>query len=171
MDKTESSNSSEQEKAIPVNNNTQTLKLDNDCMVRLADTFESSAKRWELIVYPSMIAFIVLAIYGFYLIYSLSRDVHNLSLTVIALTESVDNNLTRMSTSVTAMDHTMTKLNNNIARINTNVESMTVNLKTMTYSTNSMAGSTHRMQRDTRRMQKDLSNLSSPMGFMSGFFP
>ncbi len=168
MDKTESSNSSEQEISA---SNPQTLRLDNDCMVRLADTFESSAKRWELIVYPSMIAFIVLAIYGFYLIYSLSRDVHNLSLTVIALTESVDNNLSRMATSVTAMDHTMTKLNNNIGRINTNVETMAVNLSTMTYSTNSMAGSTQRMQQDTQRMQKDLNNLSSPMGFMSGFFP
>jgi len=162
MDKTQSSNNNEQE--LNTQNNSQTLKLDNDCMVRLADTFESSAKRWELIVYPSMIAFIVLAIYGFYLIYSLSRDVHNLSLTVIALTQSVDNNLTRMSTSVIAMDHTMTKLNNNIARINDNVETMTVNLATMTYSTNAMASSTH-------RMQKDLSNISSPMGFMSGFFP
>jgi len=162
MDKTESSNSSEQE--IDSRSQTQTLRLDNDCMVRLADTFESSAKRWELIVYPSMIAFIVLAVYGFYLIYSLSRDVHNLSLTVIALTESVDNNLSRMSTSVMAMDHTMTKLNNNIGRINNNVETMAVNLATMTYSTNAMAGSTH-------RMQKDISNISSPMGFMSGFFP
>lgn len=142
----------------------QTIKLDNDCMVRLADTFESSAKRWELIVYPSMIAFIVLAIYGFYLVYSLSRDVHNLSLTVIALTESVDHNLGTMSSSVKAMDHTMTKLNNNISRINTNVETMTVNLATMTYNTNAMAGSTYRMQRDMR-------NLSGPMGFMSSFFP
>jgi len=162
MDKTENiqSNESGSEDLRP----TQTLKLDDNCMVRLADTFESSAKRWELIVYPSMIAFIVLAVYGFYLIYSLSRDVHNLSLTVIALTESVDNNLSTMATSVTAMDHTMTKLNNNIGRINTNVETMTVNLATMTYSTNSMAGS-------TQRMQRDISNISSPMGFMSGFFP
>lgn len=145
-------------------NSGQNLKLDNECMVRLADTFENSAKRWELIVYPSMIAFIVLAIYGFYLVYSLSRDVHNLSLTVIALTESVDSNLTHMTTSVKAMDHSMTKLNNNISRINTNVESMTVNMASMTYSTNRMAGSTQRMQRDVR-------NLSGPMGFMSSFFP
>ncbi len=51
------------------------LSLDSGCMERLADTFESSAKRWELIVYPSMVAFIVLAVYGFYLVYTLSRDV------------------------------------------------------------------------------------------------
>ncbi len=161
MEKTESSNVSEEDSTE--RRQSQILQLDNACMVRLADTFENSAKRWELVVYPSMIAFIVLAVYGFYLIYSLSRDVHNLSLTVIALTESVDNNLTRMSTSVTAMDHTMTKLNNNIGRISTNVETMTVNLATMTYNTNSMAGS-------TQRMQRDISNISSPMGFMSGFF-
>jgi uncharacterized protein YoxC len=163
MDNTESSQSGTQQ-VNERRTSAQTLTLDNDCMVRLADTFENSAKRWELIVYPSMIAFIVLAIYGFYLIYTLSRDVHNLSLTVIAMTESVDRNLTHMSTSVSTMDHTMTKLNNNIGRMSTNVETMTVNLATMTYNTNSMAGSTHRMQRD-------ISNISSPMGFMSGFFP
>jgi len=138
MDKAESS--AINQNAMNEQKDPATLKLDNDCMVRLADTFESSAKRWELIVYPSMVAFIVLAVYGFYLVYSLSRDVHNLSLTVIALTESVDDNLSRMTTSVSAMDHSMTKLNNNIARINTNVETMTVNLGTMTYNTNARAG-------------------------------
>ena len=41
---------------------------------RLSEVFESSARRWELIVYPSLFAFIILAAYGFYLIYNLARD-------------------------------------------------------------------------------------------------
>lgn len=35
---------------------------------RLSQAFETSAKRWELIVYPSLFAFIILAAYGFYLV-------------------------------------------------------------------------------------------------------
>ena len=32
---------------------------------RLSETFETSARRWELIVYPSLFGFILLAGYGF----------------------------------------------------------------------------------------------------------
>ena len=35
---------------------------------RFARSFEISARRWELVVYPSLFAFIVLAAYGFFLI-------------------------------------------------------------------------------------------------------
>ncbi|MGB5640738.1 MAG: hypothetical protein WBM63_16620, partial [Sedimenticolaceae bacterium] len=47
---------------------------------RLSEVFESSARRWELIVYPSLFAFIILAAYGFYLIYNLAKDVHYLAI-------------------------------------------------------------------------------------------
>ena len=49
------------------------------CMDKFARTFEASARRWELIVYPSMLAFIVLAAYGFFLIYTLTGDVGRLA--------------------------------------------------------------------------------------------
>ena len=35
------------------------------CMDKFANSFEASARRWELVVYPSLLAFIVLAAYGF----------------------------------------------------------------------------------------------------------
>jgi len=54
---------------------TEDLALD-----RLSHAFETSAKRWELIVYPSMFAFIILASYGFYLVFSLAKDVHYLAM-------------------------------------------------------------------------------------------
>ena len=37
-------------------------------MDRLSQAFENSARRWELIVYPTLFAFIILAAYGFYLV-------------------------------------------------------------------------------------------------------
>ena len=43
---------------------------------KLSTAFMESARRWEMIVYPSLLAFIILAGYGFFLIYSLTKDVH-----------------------------------------------------------------------------------------------
>lgn len=140
------------------------LNLDTECMERLADTFESSAKRWELIVYPSLVAFIVLAVYGFYLIYTLSRDVHNLSLTITTLTISVDRNMNEMTNTIRTMDHTMVKMGNNIGHMDGNIKAMTQNIATMTHNTNSMAASTYYMQRNIR-------DVARPMNMFSNFMP
>ena len=48
-------------------------------MDRFVRSFEKSARRWELIIYPAMLAFVILAAYGFFLIYTLSKDVHFLA--------------------------------------------------------------------------------------------
>lgn len=140
------------------------INLDTECMERLADTFENSAKRWELIVYPSLVAFIVLAVYGFYLVYTLSRDVHNLSLTITTLTISVDRSMNELTNTVRTMDHTMVKMNNNIGNMDHNISAMSQNVAAMTYNTNSMAASTYYMQRDFR-------DVSRPMNIMSSFMP
>lgn len=140
------------------------INLDTECMERLADTFENSAKRWELIVYPSLVAFIVLAVYGFYLVYTLSRDVHNLSLTITTLTISVDRNMNELTNTVRTMDHTMVKMGNNIGHMDGNIKAMTQNIASMTYNTNSMAASTYYMQRNIR-------DVARPMNVMSKFMP
>lgn len=147
-----------------MNKSDSKINLDNECMERLADTFENSAKRWELIVYPSMIAFIVLAVYGFYLVYTLSRDVHNLSLTITTLTISVDRNMNELTNTVRTMDHTMVKMGNNIAHMDTNIKGMTHNIASMTHNTNSMAASTYYMQRNIR-------DVARPMNMFSNFIP
>ena len=53
-------------------------KIENsigESLDKLASGFTESARRWEMIVYPSLVAFIILAAYGFFLIYSLTSDV------------------------------------------------------------------------------------------------
>lgn len=145
-------------------NQQNVLEIDNGCMERLADTFENSAKRWELIVYPSMVAFIVLAIYGFYLIYTLSRDVHDLSLTVTTLTISVDRSMSEMTNSIRTMDHTMVKMSNNLVSMDENIRGMSQNVSSMTYNTNAMSSSMFYMQRNIR-------DVARPMNIFSKFMP
>ncbi len=69
-------------------------------MDRLSEAFETSARRWELIVYPSLFAFIILAAYGFFLVYSLAKDVHYLAV-------SVDSNMTVLASNMQSVSDNM----------------------------------------------------------------
>ena len=46
---------------------------------RFLQTFERSARRWEPVAYPVLLAFIVLAGYGFFPVYSLTADMQRIS--------------------------------------------------------------------------------------------
>jgi len=59
------------------------ITVSDASMDKFARVFAASAKRWEVVVYPSLLAFIVLAAYGFYLIYSMTSDVHRVKVMVL----------------------------------------------------------------------------------------
>lgn len=138
---------------------------------RLAQTFENSARRWELIVYPSLFAFIILAAYGFYLVYSLTKDVHYLAvsvdtnMTILATNmDAVSRNLDAMKQSVEVMSVHMEQINQKVGAM----EPMLVNLQSMDKSMRSMTVSTYNMRTDLARMN---SSISRPMSFMNTFLP
>ena len=66
-------------KVTPISSGSSQSENTDHHMDRLATAFESSAHRWELMVYPSLFAFIILASYGFFLIYSLTTDIAHMS--------------------------------------------------------------------------------------------
>jgi len=68
-----------------------------DPLERLANTFDSSAKRWEMVVYPSLFAFVLLAGYGFFLIYRLTHDISTLSQSVTRMAVIVSDAMPRMT--------------------------------------------------------------------------
>ncbi|MCU7810126.1 MAG: hypothetical protein KZQ77_02655, partial [Candidatus Thiodiazotropha sp. (ex Notomyrtea botanica)] len=92
------------------------VKDNQNSMDRLSMAFETSARRWELIVYPSLFAFILLAAYGFYLIFSLAKDVHFLA-------KSVDSNTSLMSSSVRTMTDSVGQLSANVRTMAVSVDS------------------------------------------------
>lgn len=119
-------------------------------MERLATTFESSARRWEMIVYPSLFAFIVLASYGFYLIYSLTHDVASLARNVSVLTQSIDRMVVNMDT------------------ISSDLHSINTSMDVMNASTRSMAMSVDGMRYQVGAMNY---NIGRPISQMSSFMP
>ncbi len=147
-------------------------------MERLSAAFESSARRWELIVYPSLFAFIILAAYGFYLVYSLAKDVHYLAIsvdshmTVLAGNmQSVSENMGQMTANVRTMTVSLDAIDKKVGTLEpmlANIGSMDDAINSITVATHTMSKATHNMQYDMQRMNH---NIGRPMSFLNSFMP
>lgn len=153
----------------------------NDSMDRLSLAFETSARRWELIVYPSLFAFIILAAYGFYLVYSLAKDVHYLAISVDSnMTvlsgnmQTVSENMGDLSANVRTMAVSVESINNRVATLEpmlTNMDSMDKAMQSITAATGAMTVATHNMRNDMVYMNHSIRDVARPMSFMHGFMP
>jgi len=138
---------------------------------RLSQAFETSAKRWELIVYPSLFAFIILAAYGFYLVFSLAKDVHYLAI-------SVDSNMTVLASNMQSMSDNVGQMSANVRTMAVSVESISRDVSTLEPMLTSMEAidqSVQAMTYTTGHMSGDMAvmnrNISRPMNFMNSFMP
>ena len=136
------------------------------CMDKFARTFEASARRWELIIYPSMLAFIVLAAYGFFLIYTLTGDVGRLARSM----ETVTVAMTDVSANMAAVSGNVAYMNGNISSIAMDIgdgtdymENMLVKMDTMNANIGVMTVPVYQMSNDMGHMSKNIHDVSSPM--------
>jgi methyl-accepting chemotaxis protein len=142
-------------------------------MDRLSLAFETSARRWELIVYPSLFAFIILAAYGFYLVFSLAKDVHYLAI-------SVDSNMTVLASNMQSVSDNMGQLTANVRTMAVSVDSIARDVSTlepilasmdsMNQSMRSITLTTHNMRGDMAGMRTDVYGLNQSMGRPMSFF-
>jgi len=138
---------------------------------RLSYAFETSAKRWELIVYPTLFAFIILAAYGFYLVFSLAKDIHYLAI-------SVDSNMTVLASNMQSISDNMGQMSANVRSMAVGVDSMARDVSTLEPMLTSMQNldrSVQGMTLTTSTMRDDMGNMSRnisrPMQFMNWFMP
>jgi len=153
----ETTSSERRTKVTNINAGSAASETGEHHMERLATTFESSARRWEMIVYPSVFAFIVLASYGFYLIYSLTHDVASLARNVSVLTQSIDHMVVNMDS-----------ISTNMVSISGNLNSINGSVDNMNDSTRSMAVSVDGIRHQVGSMNH---NIGRPMSQMSSFMP
>jgi uncharacterized protein YoxC len=157
---------------------TQKETLQQDGYDRLSEVFESSARRWELIIYPSLFAFIVLALYGFYLIYNLQRDVHYLAIsvdtnmtTLAGNMQSVSQNMGQLTTNVRAMTVSLDSIDRKVGTLEpmlANINSMDNSMRSMTQTTQSLNQAAHGMHNKMYLMNRD---IGRPMRIMNTFMP
>ena len=126
-------------------------------MDELTKVFAVSARRWEMIVYPSLFAFILLSAYGFFLIYSLTHDVTIVAEQMVSISKdmhSVVLNMDTMSKNMVVMTQTVDSQSASMHEMNMHMRDINMSMNQMRYDLSSM---TH--------------NVSKPMSFMNSFLP
>ena len=139
---------------------------------RLADTFDKSARRWEMVVYPTMFAFILLAGYGFYLIYHLTHDIAVLSHSVTRMATIVSDATPRVTSDMRDMSKDMRVMAGDIRTMSYQMETMkpmSNNIANMTYTMSNLNRAVYGMQRDMGGLNRTISG--GPFGFMRDAMP
>jgi len=143
-----------------------------DPLERLANTFDNSARRWEMVVYPSLFAFVLLAGYGFFLIYRLTHDISTLSQSVTRMAVIVSDAMPRMTKDLNSMTGNISGMTTEIGSMSTQMNSLTPmskNIQSMTHNIGSMNNSVYGLQRDMHGMNRTVS--SGPFGMMNDMMP
>ncbi len=150
-----------------------------DPLERLANTFDSSARRWEMVVYPSLFAFVLLAGYGFFLIYRLTHDIAILSQSVTHMAVIVSDAMPRMTKDLGTMTGSIDNMTGNIDGMTTEIGSMSTQMNSLTPMSNNIQSMTHNignMNRSVYGMQRDMHGMnrtvsSGPFGMMNDMMP
>jgi len=129
----------------------------SESLDELTQTFTASAQRWQMIVYPSMFAFILLATFGFFLIYSLTNDVTKVANEMSGIGNNMQDVVVHMesiSGNMSAMTQTMDVQSRTMQEMNAHVRNMSV--------------SVNRISHDVAILND---SVSKPMQFMNNYMP
>lgn len=134
--------------------------------------FQSATRRWERIAFPAMVIFAFLAISGFWLIYSITEDMHRMSLSV---DPQMSENLGEMSKNMALLVVSVDKMNSNIENMDGSIGKIQNDIAYMSGSIAQMNQSIYAMTWNTGAMSKDMNRLNQsigkPMRFMNNFLP
>ena len=153
-----------------------------DALDRFSSTFERSARRWEMIVYPSVVALIAMVGGAFFFIYTLTRDMRELALQI---QPQLGYNIDKVAASVYQLSSSLDQMSHNIDTMRIKMETMSadmgaiagqmVYMKTMTEQMTAMNGSMIAMtaQTDAIRwsMQSMNHSIGKPMSMFNSFMP
>ena len=136
---------------------------------------DASTKRMQMLVYPAMVAFFILAAFGFYLIYSLTSDVRRMTNTFVGMSDSIETNMDSIAGTMGHMSGKMDNLVDSTESMSSNVGSMTSSTNDIVNSMSGMRSATYDMAASTNNMQRDIwsmnKNISTPLSFMNSFLP
>ena len=114
--------------------------------------------RWRYAVFPAMIAFVILSVFGFYLIYGMLQHMQSMSKDIHRMTSLMNVAVPMITTDISQLTET----------IAITMPSIQSNVNTMSKSTQSMAASTRHLDRSTYELNR---SISRPMNFMNNMMP
>ena len=111
----------------------------------------------RLVVYAGMTSFVILAIYGFLLIYRLTTDVHAMVGVSKVITQQMQ-----------AMTRTMANMNQSVASLSADVTGMTQTISDMNETVQGMSESMNHLNQTVTLMQHSARNIDQSFGPVMG---
>jgi hypothetical protein len=121
-------------------------------------------KTVRMIVYAGLAGFLLLAAYGFFLIYLLTGDAHRITAQTGRMTEEMES----MARTMSAMSVTMGDMRSNIGDMRSSMAEMNHNLVDIRASTSHMANTITLIQHSTRNLD---ASFGPGMGMMNSIMP
>lgn len=142
----------------------KSLSPEQKAMVKLEITlsnffksFDKSLSRWERMIYPMLVVIGILGLSGFYLIYNVTTDMHQ-------LTKQVD---PRMEDNLQAMSSYMGQLSQNISIMTEQITVLVQRVDTMEQHIATMDGNIGVLTVDVGGMSKDISQMTANIAEMN----
>ncbi len=143
---------------------------DHEVLGALVTSLVQGNRRWQLVIFPSLFAFVLLASYGFFLIYSLVEDVDKMA-------NSVYLNLGFMSERMGQVSQNLDVLTGSVRDISVNLDDLTGTVTAMNASVVGISGQMRTLppmldaMRDVNdriaSMDRSMSSLDTRIGGMS----
>lgn len=152
---------------------------------RLCTTFQRSAHRWEMIIYPSVIMLILMVAGAFFFIYKLTSEMRNLAL---QMQPEMGIHLNKVADSVGQLSSSLDQMSRNIDTMRVRIENMSTdvskiskqmvymeNLQTMNQQMAQMNQAIYVMAAHTDSMRWNMQtmnrSISRPLSMMNSFMP
>jgi hypothetical protein len=153
---------------------TRSLHFNEENLDRFLCVIEKSARQWQIIVYPSMVAFVVLAAFGFYLIYSLTGDIRSMAR---AIDPNMGHHMARMTDSMQKMSvniHNMSSDIRSLPPMLSHIEKLDGSVHDMVGETQKMNQSMHHITFTNEHMRRSMATMTNsvrPMSMFNNFMP
>lgn len=132
--------------------------------VEYLDKAVAAMRTVRLIVYAGMAGFIILAFYGFVLVYRLTTDVH----VVVGQTQVMTQQMQAMSRSMANLNQSIAGMSKDVDRMTGSVSEIDGSVQQMSLTMERMAEAVTLMQHSARNLDQ---NVSPMMGTMNNMMP
>jgi prefoldin subunit 5 len=107
------------------------LLSEHDVLCTLVTALVQGNRRWQLVVFPALFAFVLLASYGFYLIYNLVEDVDKMASSVHLNLGFMTERMTQISLNLDALTGSVRDISVNLDDLTGTVTAMNANVVTI----------------------------------------
>lgn len=133
-----------------------------------AKTETHTYRKLSLVVWVGMVAFLILASYGFYLVYNLTQSVAHLDRSVASIAENMATMTTSVNENLQAMTGNFSTVADRMGQMQTDTAALAKNLAEVTQTMSAMNQSIWYLRQDVGQMNQ---SVGRPMSFFSQFMP